>query len=68
MHSLSNSKTECLINNKVIVYDACSSNDSLDKAKKFYKNKFEYIGSSNTYYINGRKNISEKLHHFFKRK
>ncbi len=45
-------------------YDACHEGD-LEKAKKWYGNNFKYIGSGYTYYINGTKNVSKKLHHFF---
>lgn len=61
-------ETKCLIDGKVVFYDACSSNSSLEYAKDFYKNNFEYIGSGYVYFINGVENKSETQHHFFKRK
>lgn len=57
-------KTECLLKGKVVNYDACSSNCSLEEVKEFYSN-FTYIGSGKTLYINDVKNVFDKTHHFF---
>ena len=59
-------KTQCLLDGKIVYYDACSSGN-LEDAKDFYKKNFEYIGSGYIYYINDVNNTSDKLHHFFKR-
>ena len=59
-------KTQCLLDGKIVFYDACSSGN-LKEAKEFYKKNFKYIGSGYTYFINDVRNVSEKLHHFFTR-
>lgn len=45
-------------------YDACSESH-LSVAKEFYKERFIYVGSSYTYFINGVKNTGKKLTHYF---
>lgn len=60
-------KTEFEINGEIIEYDACSSNYYLQDAIKSY-HAFDYIASSYIYYVNGIKNESQNLHHFFKYK
>lgn len=56
---------ECLINGQRQVYDACSSN-TLAKAEEYYVPLgYKYIGSSNTYFINGTENKSKHILHFF---
>ena len=65
MKSINN--TECLIDGEIVPYDMCSCNE-LEVAKEFLKKKFEYIGSTITYFINGEENTSKKLYHYFKYK
>lgn len=60
-------KRECLINGKKIKYDRCSGNTKED-ADVYYGDKYEYIGSSNTYYINNTENIAKGLIHFYIKK
>lgn len=60
----SKTKTQCLLDEKIVPYDACSSNN-LEKAKDYYKNNYKYIGSGYTFFINDVKSVSEKLYHFF---
>ena len=63
-------KTECEIDGKRMRYDGCSSN-SKDEADKFYNSlpgKWTYIGSSRTYWIDGKKNSSQAtLYHYYVR-
>jgi len=59
--------TECLIDAKKVKYDACSSGE-LKQAIVFYRNKFKYIGSSDTYFLDGVENTDKKVHHFFVKK
>lgn len=54
---------ECLINGAKVPYTALTGGD-LEEAKALYKNR-KYIGSGNTYYINGVKNISKETWHYF---
>ncbi len=63
---------QVLLNGKRVVYDAMSSNHSLEQAKAFYSN-YDYMGSSNEYFINGvSQTIKGELPieecHFFKHK
>jgi len=60
-------KRECLIDGHCIPYDVCSRS-SLDEAKAYYGEQFEYIGDSNVMYINGVRNESKSLYHFFRLK
>lgn len=56
---------ECLINGQKQVYDACSSH-TLAEAEEYYGPLgYKYIGSSNTYFINGTENKSKDILHFF---
>lgn len=57
-------KHQCLIDGERIEYDVCGST-TLEDAKKYYGDTFVYIGSSNTYFINGTKNVSKTPIHFF---
>jgi hypothetical protein len=61
---ITTAKTECLLNGKIVKYDACSSKSSLEEAKEFYS-KFTYIGSGKTLYIDDVKNVFDKTYHFF---
>lgn len=57
---------ECLLNGVMHNYDVCSTS-SLKEAKNYYGDRFTHIGSSCIYFINGTKNTSEKMIHFFVR-
>ncbi len=57
-------KTECLIDGQKVDYDGCSIS-KLEEAKDFYKESFKYIGSGYIYFIEGTRNESKNLHHFF---
>ncbi len=46
-----------------VKYDECSSKP-LEEAKKSCSNR-EYVYSGYIYYINGTRNESKELHHFF---
>ena len=59
----------CVINNKVVKYDACSQR-SLDKAKAFYKTYrngiFDnYIGSGKRMYVDGVEQENDKVYHSY---
>jgi hypothetical protein len=60
-------KRECLIKGKKVPYDACSTRE-LNKVKEALKHAFpHYVGSSRILYINGTKQESKELYHFFNR-
>lgn len=54
---------QCLINNNWLFYHAMSKN-TLDAAKKVYY-QYEYIGSSKVYNVDGYRQESKILYHFF---
>jgi len=56
---------ECLINGQRQVYDACSSRTLAEAEDYYVPLGFKYIGSSNTYFINGTENTSKDILHFF---
>jgi hypothetical protein len=56
---------ECIIDGKVMPYDACASSMPLESAIEAYKGKYDYIGSSYEYRINGVDCTSNVLYHFF---
>jgi hypothetical protein len=58
---------ECLIDGKKIPYDFCATNMPLEYAKAFYFS-CEYLGTGKVYFINGTRNESKNLTHFFKQK
>lgn len=58
---------EGLIKGERLHYDVCSEND-LEYAKNWYGDKFSYIGSGKTYFINGTRNQSSRVIHFFIKK
>ena len=62
-----NPTRQCLIDGIIVDYDACTTN-SKESGDKLYGNSYNYIGSSYTYYIDGTKNVSIDLHHFYKLK
>lgn len=57
---------ECLLNGKIVHYDACGSNK--EESDQFYEKQYKYIGSSNTYYINGTENKTTAELHFYIKK
>ena len=59
---------EAEIDGQRVPYDACSSDDSLEDAKAYYEKAFEYFGSGHVYFVNGTRNQSKTLMHFFRRK
>lgn len=69
-NDLEPSTTEVLIEGKRIPYDGMSSKGALEEAIEFYKpDRWEYIGSSDTIWVNGyEQSKSETPYHFFKRK
>lgn len=60
-------KNEFLHKGKKIPYDACHTG-TLNDAKEFYKDSFEYIGTSKILYHNGVKNVYKTDYHCFIRK
>ena len=61
-------KLECLIDGKLLKFDGCSNND-LDISIEHFKEKgMVYIGTSNTSYYNGVKDVWDEQFHFFVRK
>jgi hypothetical protein len=60
-------KRECLIEGQKVPYDVCSSNP-LKEAKEALKHAFpHYVGSGHILFINGTKQESKELYHFFNR-
>lgn len=57
---------ECLIRNKRMFYDGCST-DTLRDAKEFYAaaDGWEYIGSSRIVWYNGESSTCLDITHFF---
>ena len=55
---------ECLIDEKQIKYDVCSDK-RLDKAIESMGEHFKLLGSGYIYFINGYRQKSLKLLHFF---
>ena len=55
---------ETVIDGIKLHYDACSGGD-LESAKEFYKNAFDYIGTSKSMIINGVTQNSTVDYHFF---
>jgi len=60
-------RRECLIDGHCIPYNVCSRL-SLDEAKAYYGDQFEHIGDSQVMYINGIRDESKSLYHFFRLK
>ena len=60
-------KIEILLNGKFIECDAVGS-ESLEEAKEYYQEHFDYIGSSKVCFINGHRAEYEEPLHFFKYK
>jgi len=56
------------LDGKKVHYDACTFDESLEKAKRYYSETIYpvYIGSSYKYYINGIEYESNICVHFFK--
>lgn len=55
---------ECLINNEKHLYDVCDSGTK-EEADERYKDKYNYVGSSDTAFINGREWKIGELTHFY---
>ncbi len=58
--------TECIIDGKIMQYDACGTGD-LKKIKDYYSKHFKYIGSGKIYSVNGFKQDlnNDCEYHFF---
>jgi hypothetical protein len=65
---LKGGKKECLINGEIIKYDVCTISP-LEQSKSVFKKKYpKYVGSGYTYYVDGVKNKSDVLVHFFRKR